>query len=141
MDEPPHPRHEITSESSRAASGEASGWARELAARAGLSEELVYKLDLCIVEIVSNIADHGYGGGPGRIRIELDLSPPGASLTFRDQAPAFDPLAFPAPVMATSIEDAQVGGLGIHMVRSSADHCAYESHGGSNVFTARFNKT
>lgn len=140
MDDPAHQRHEITLESSRAASGKASEWARERAAQMGLSEELAYKLDLCVVEMVSNIVDHGYRGGPGRISIELDRSPSGATLTFLDQAPPFDPLAVPAPVLATSLEDAQVGGLGIHMVRSSADQCRYERRDGTNVFTALFGK-
>ena len=138
MDDPAYQLHRIAIESSRAASGEASAWARELAGAAGLSEERIYALDLCIVEIVSNIVDHGYRGGPGRIWVELSLSPTAATITFLDAAPAFDPLAVPAPAMAASIEDTQIGGFGIHMVRSSATHCRYERRDGRNVFTASF---
>ena len=138
MDAPTPQRHHMTFESTRAASGEASAWARELAAQAGLSEECIYKIDLCIVELVSNIVDHGYRGGPGRIWVGFELSPDAAVLTILDQAPAFDPLSVPAPALATSIEGAQVGGFGIHMVRSSADRCSYERRDGANVFTALF---
>jgi anti-sigma regulatory factor (Ser/Thr protein kinase) len=138
MDDPARQQHSLTLESGRAASGKASEWASALAARAGLSDERVYALDLCIVEIVSNIVDHGYRGGPGRIWIDLDLSPAAAVLTFQDQAPAFDPLSVPAPILAASIEEAQVGGFGVHLVRSSSDGCHYERRNGRNVFTVRF---
>ena len=138
MDDPAYQRHSLAIESNRGASGEASAWARGLAEKAGLSEERIYALDLCIVEIVSNIVDHGYRGGPGRIWVELDLSPGAATVAFMDAAPAFNPLAVPAPAMAASIEDTQIGGFGIHMVRSSATHCRYERRDGRNVFTASF---
>ena len=138
MDDQAFGRHSIAIESSRAASGAASEWARALAAQAGLPEDRIYALDLCIVEIVSNIVDHGYGGGPGRIWLELDVSPSAATITFLDQAPAFDPLSIPAPAMADSIEEAQIGGFGIHFVRTSASACQYARRDGKNVFEVRF---
>jgi anti-sigma regulatory factor (Ser/Thr protein kinase) len=141
MDDPAFQRHSLTLESGRAASGTASAWARALAGTAALSEERAYALDLCIVEIVTNIVDHAYRGGPGQIRIELDLAPGAAILVVDDDGPAFDPMSVPAPVVADSIEDAQVGGFGIHMVRSTADECRYERRAARNVFTARFGRT
>ena len=127
-------RHSLTLESSAAASGEASAWARALAERAGLPEDRVYGLDLCIVELVSNIVDHSYAGGPGKIRLDLDFGATSATLTIVDSGPAFDPLSVPAPA-PTSLDDASVGGYGIQMVRSVADEFRYERRGGENVLT------
>jgi serine/threonine-protein kinase RsbW len=120
------------------ASAKASAWARALAQEAGLSEELTYALDLCIVELVTNIVDHSYGENPGAIQIELALGLEAAILTLVDDGPAFDPLSVPAPNTPSSIEDAAVGGYGIHMVRATADECRYERRNGQNVFTAYF---
>ena len=131
-----HQRHSLTLPSGRAASGEASAWARALAEAAGLPEDRVYGLDLCVVEIVSNVVDHAYRGGPGEIRVELAVSASGATVTIIDHGPAFDPLSVAAPVVAASLEDAEVGGLGIQMVRSTATGCRYEWREGRNVFTA-----
>ena len=131
-------RHTLTLVSSGTASGEASAWARTLAERAGWSEERVYALDLCVVEMVSNVVDHGYGGARGEIRLELDVGADAGSLTIIDQAPAFDPMSVAAPSVPTSLDDATIGGYGIHMVRSAASECRYERRGGENVFTARF---
>ena len=131
-------RHSLTLHSSRAASSEASAWARALAEAAGLPEEHAYALDLCIVEIMSNVFDHSYRGAPGEIRVGLDLGGAGAIVTISDHGPAFDPLSVPAPVVAASIDEASVGGMGIHMVRATATGCRYERRDGRNVFTAWF---
>ncbi len=138
MATPPVQRHDLTIQSSATSTEEGSAWARALAEGAGLSEERVYALDLCIVEMVSNLVDHSYGGRPGEIRLELALGQGSAILTIVDEGPAFDPLSVPAPVAAASLDDAAVGGYGIHMVRSAADACEYKRRDGRNVFTAWF---
>ena len=133
-------RHAITLESSPSASGEASAWALELAEAARLSEEQVYAMDLCIVEMVTNVVTHAYRGGAGEIRLELEVDPASASavLTIFDQGPAFDPLALPVRAAPTSLDDASIGGYGIRLVRSTADACRYERRAGWNVFRATF---
>ena len=131
-------RHTLTIDSGAGASGEASAWARELAEEAGLHQDRAYALDLCIVEMVSNIVDHSYGGRPGPITLDLDMSPAAAILTLLDEGPAFDPLSVSAPSPAPSLDEASIGGFGIHMVRTTADACRYERRGGRNVFTAFF---
>lgn len=134
----PLERHELTLASSDSASGKASEWARALAERAGLAERRAYALDLCVVEIVTNVVNHGYAGAPGPIRLELHLGRAAAILAVADEAPEFNPLALPTPAVPASLDEAIVGGYGIHMVRSTADGCRYERRGGRNVFTAYF---
>ena len=138
MGSPQHQRHKLTVRSSTTSTEEGSAWARALAEQAGLSEERVYALDLCIVEMVGNIVDYSYRGNPGEIRLELALGQGSAILTIVDEGPAFDPLSVPAPVAAASLDDASDGGYGIHMVRSAADACEYKRSDGRNVFTAYF---
>ena len=135
----PLQRHSLTLESASTSADKGSAWARELAGRLGLSEDRIAALDTCITELVSNVVDHSYREHPGEIRLELDLGPPEAAiLTVIDEGPEFDPLSVPPPVIPASLDDAQVGGLGIHLVRSYADACEYKRHQGRNVFTAWF---
>jgi len=134
----PHQRHSLALDSSVASSGEGSAWARELAEQSGLSEERIAALDLCIVELVSNIVDHSYRGQPGEICLELALGHEAAVLTVIDEGPAFDPLSVPTPAVPASLDEATIGGYGIHLVRSSADACEYERREGRNFFTAYF---
>lgn len=131
-------RHRLTLQSGGAATDRASTWARTLAEGAGWPEERIYALDLCVVEMVSNVVDHSYRGSPGEITLELDLGSAAGILTILDHGPAFDPLSVPAPAAPTSIEEAPLGGYGIHMVRTTAQECRYERREGRNVFTAFF---
>ena len=128
-------RHDLTLASGPEASGDASEWARAMAEGHGLDEDRVYALDTCVVELVTNIVDHGYAGAAGDIRLQLDLGKAAAILRLFDLAREFDPLSVPAPVKPASIEEAKVGGLGIHLVRSVSDRCEYERRDGENVFT------
>ena len=134
----PFQRHSLTLDSSVASAGKGSAWARTLAEQSGLSEERIAALDLCIVELVSNIVDHSYREQSGEIRLELDLGHGAAVLTVIDEGPAFDPLSVPAPAIPASLDEATIGGYGIHLVRSSADACEYKRREGRNVFTAYF---
>jgi serine/threonine-protein kinase RsbW len=138
MSSGPFQRHVLTLASHGGAAGEGSAWARDLAAQSKLPSGRVDALDLCIVELVTNVVNHSYRGAPGDIRLELDLAHEAAVLTVIDEGPAFDPLSVPAPVMATSLDEAKIGGFGVHLVRSSADACRYSRREGRNVFTAYF---
>jgi anti-sigma regulatory factor (Ser/Thr protein kinase) len=130
-------RHVLTLASHDGSAGEGSAWARALAERSQLPHARIDALDLCIVELVTNVVNHSYRGAAGQIRLELGLDPAAqaAMLTVIDEGPAFDPLSVPAPVMAASLEEATIGGLGVHLVRSSADRCQYQRSAGRNVFT------
>jgi anti-sigma regulatory factor (Ser/Thr protein kinase) len=135
----PLQRHSLTLPSGSGSADKGSAWARELAGKLGLSEDRITALDMCITELVSNVVDHSYREQPGEIRLQLDLGPPEAAiLTVIDDGPEFDPLSVPPPKIPTSLDDAQVGGLGIHLVRSYADACEYKRRDGRNVFTAFF---
>lgn len=141
MEIQPLQHHSITLPSGNGSADKGSAWARELAGKLGLAEEHIAALDLCITELVSNVVDHSYREQPGEIRLELDLGPPEAAiLTVIDEGPEFDPLSVPPPPMPASLEDAPIGGLGIHLVRSSADACEYRRQQGRNVFIAWFGR-
>ena len=131
-------RHTITLESGPEASGQASHWARVHAERAGLDEDKTYALDLAIVEMVTNIVDYSYKGEAGEIRLDLDVGPAAAVLKIQDRGPAFDPLSVPPPAKPRSVEEATIGGFGIHLVRSMSNGCHYERRGSQNVLTVYF---
>ncbi len=138
MDTEPLQRHSLTLDGAPDCSGKGSAWARDLAERAAVPETRIEAIDLCIVELVSNIVNHSYRGRQGEIRLELAFGRGAAILTVVDDGPAFDPLSVPAPVAPASLDEATIGGFGIHLVRSSAEGCEYERRQGKNVFIARF---
>jgi serine phosphatase RsbU (regulator of sigma subunit)/anti-sigma regulatory factor (Ser/Thr protein kinase) len=128
-------RHVLRLESSPAAPSEASIWARTLAADHAVPADRIGDLDLCVIELVSNTVFHAYSNGPGEIGLELAFGPGSVSFTIIDSGPPFDPMSVPPHVVPASLEEATIGGLGIHLVRKIAAECHYERRGHENLFT------
>lgn len=92
-----------------------------------------YALELVLDELVTNIADHG--AGPGGATIIIEVVREGATIrgSVRDDAAPFDPLRR-GPVDTTgSIEEREVGGLGVHLVRKMTNSLGYSREAGHNV--------
>ena len=57
-------------------------------------------------------------------------------LSVEDDGRAFDPLARAVPDTGLAVEEREIGGLGIHFVRSLVQDIAYERRGPLNRLTA-----
>lgn len=90
---------------------------------------LLNRLEVVFEEIVSNIVRHG--GGAGRILVRAEFlaeregGGPAVRLTVEDDGAAFDPLHLPEPEMTARLEDAQLGGLGIPLIRRLSRTVSY----------------
>ncbi len=81
----------------------------------GIAHASSLRLNLVIEELFTNTVTHGHGGDcdlTGWIKLEARKST--VSLTYLDQAPAFNPLGIaPQPIHESAIEHRKVGGLGV----------------------------
>jgi serine phosphatase RsbU (regulator of sigma subunit)/anti-sigma regulatory factor (Ser/Thr protein kinase) len=132
--------HRLTLDSSQAAPGEASLWVRTLLAECGVAPEWIAGLDLCSVEVVANIVDHAYADQQGEISLRLEVAQSYVSLSFEDNGPPFDPLVREERVLPALLEDAAIGGYGIHLVRHTADEVRYERIGNANRLSVGFGR-
>ena len=60
----------LTVAADSAAAATASEWARALGERLGLDERDLYRLDLCITELVTNVASYAYADRGGAIELQ-----------------------------------------------------------------------
>jgi anti-sigma regulatory factor (Ser/Thr protein kinase) len=130
--------HRLTVTGDASAVATASAWIRSLGNHAELPPGDVFRLDLCVSELVANIADYGYAADdPRDIAVRVDSVPNGMRVEIADAGKPFDPLAVPPPPLPApaSVADAPVGGFGIHLVRTYADECRYERRDERNVFS------
>jgi serine/threonine-protein kinase RsbW len=88
-----------------------------------LSTSARFNVELAFEEIAINIIQHG---GARDIEVAVAIEPHEAVLTFEDDGIPFDPLEQPSPELPSSIEEAQVGGLGLMLVRKMAARMTYE---------------
>lgn len=93
-----------------------------------------YALDLAIEELVSNIIKYGYDDkSEHTIRIDMDLQPRHVILTIEDDGHAFNPLEQVKPDTTRPIEERQIGGLGLHMVRELSEKLEHRREGDRNI--------
>lgn len=95
---------------------------------AGLDDQAIYDVLLAVDEICTNIITHGYAGmDPGSIILNVEFAPQALVVTISDFGHAFEPVEPPAPDANASIEEREIGGLGLFFVFSSVDDIQYES--------------
>jgi anti-sigma regulatory factor (Ser/Thr protein kinase) len=116
-----------------------AGWIKARA-RQELSADTSFAIELCLEEAVANIIMYGGGAKGDRLEITIELERNGGTLVARieDTGREFDPTQFPPLSVAKSLEEAKVGDLGIHLMRSFASGMHYERRDGRNRLTLRF---
>ena len=106
------------------------------AERLRLPPEAVHQVTLVLDELVTNIVT--YGVKPDETRpITVQLSHGGGVLkiVLSDPGRPFDPLTVKPPDTTATLEERQIGGLGVHLARSFMDQLDYRYDGGKNQLT------
>ena len=100
---------------------------------------LQMKIDVAVEELFVNIASYAYApdSGSATVRMEVEENPKTVVITFADHGVRYDPLAKEDPDVTLSINDREIGGLGIFMVKKSMDDMIYAYENGQNILTIR----
>ena len=99
------------------------------------------QIDIAIDELFSNIALYAYNPetGPATVRVEVVKEPLAVVITFIDKGIPYDPLQQEDPNTKLPIEEREVGGLGIYMVKKTMDEVTYSYKDGQNILTIKKN--
>jgi anti-sigma regulatory factor (Ser/Thr protein kinase) len=98
-----------------------------------IPEAVMFHVTLALDELLTNIISYGFSDG-SRHKITASISIDGDVLEAEtvDDGIAFDPLARPSPKLDLSVEEREIGGLGIHFIRRVMDHVDYRRIDGRN---------
>ncbi len=90
-------------------------------------------LKLAVHEICVNIIEHAYHGRPGKIQISFQIANPPAKIVVElcDQGDAANVANFVQP----NLEEPQVKGYGLYLVKNLVDNVDYSRIGGTNQWT------
>ena len=91
-------------------------------------------VNVVLDELLNNAISYGFAGRErGEVTVQAELREDRLAVTLTDDGRPFDPFAAAAPDTARSVEDRQIGGLGIHLVRQLMDEVSYHRRTGRNV--------
>jgi len=101
-----------------------------------ISRDICRKVNMVFDELLSNIISYAYADDEEhQIDIRIDLTDERLTITISDDGIPFNPYASAVPDTALSIAERDIGGVGIHLVRSVMDEVSYKRRIDRNVVT------
>ncbi len=114
--------------------GEVNAAFAEFAEAHALPPAVRRSLNIALDELLANALSHGRVGlDPASVTVEVELDQDHVTVTLTDDGTPFDPFGQDAPDTTLSVEERQIGGLGIHLVRQLMDHVSYQRREDHNV--------
>ncbi|MGN0915539.1 MAG: ATP-binding protein [Succinivibrio sp.] len=98
---------------------------------------LLPKTQLIVEELLANICSYAYGGNGGAAtfacgQVDYD-GKPAIMIQLTDEGKPYDPfLESKTPDITATVEDRQIGGLGLYLVKELASHYSYFRMDNSN---------
>lgn len=112
-----------------------SAWLTQSIKAMGGSDEHIFNFDLCANEAVTNIISYGYADqGEHEIILDIALADNIFCLSIEDDGSPFNPLEKPEHTSPHSLEEAQIGGLGVDLILKIMKKCYYTRVNGKNIF-------
>lgn len=98
-----------------------------------------FPFEVALDEVCMNVIMHGTRAGESPPALSISLSYEGGEVTMviEDDGVAFDPLVVAAPDIEAPLEEREIGGLGVFLVRELMDHVSYAHTGSHNRLTMR----
>ncbi|MCL2014203.1 MAG: ATP-binding protein [Oscillospiraceae bacterium] len=104
--------------------------------KADCSVKMRTQISIAVEEIFVNIANYAYSPEIGSVTIRLTAGDE-IIISFEDNGKPYNPFEGTGPDITTDVQEREVGGLGIFMVRSIMDSVEYRRVGDKNVFVMK----
>ncbi|MEI8393650.1 MAG: ATP-binding protein [Rhodospirillaceae bacterium] len=102
----------------------------------GVPESVIFKLNLALDEVLTNIIDYAYDEeGEHEIILRVVLVREILSAEVVDDGRPYDPTLTPDPDTGLSLDDRPIGGLGIYFAKRMMDRVVYVRDGNRNRLT------
>ena len=92
---------------------------------------------VAVEEIFVNVANYAYGDGVGDVTISIGFDKESRMVTLRisDKGVPFNPLNNADPDITLSVEEREIGGLGIYITKKTMDVVNYAFENEENILT------
>lgn len=99
--------------------------AMEYLGAAGVDARATHHVALVIDEMLTNVMSHGAAHG-GAVRVRIDILPDRVTAEIIDPGLPFDPRTAPVPDLEADVENREIGGVGLLLVRTLTSELHYE---------------
>ena len=107
-----------------------------VAERLGIEPSTALQLQLAVEEAVVNVMDYAYPPDTvGMVTVATTTDGQSLEIVISDSGTPFDPTEQEKADISLSVEERQIGGLGILLVNEIMDAVSYERKDGKNVLT------
>jgi sigma-B regulation protein RsbU (phosphoserine phosphatase) len=114
-------------------------WVAQLGRTWRWSEANQFRIDQALAEAVTNVIEYAFDNTePREIAISVERKDGATLFLIADEGVAFDPLHASAKPLDISLEVADPGGWGLHLIRNCCDRCSYERVRNTNRLTLAF---
>lgn len=98
-----------------------------------------HRMNVVLDDVLSNIMSHGYANPVDHvITIEFNLGSKQLDVVVTDDGRPFDPLSHRRPNPRAGLEEFEIGGLGIELIRQLTHKVNYRRCGDQNILTLTF---
>ena len=101
------------------------------------SMKTIMQMELVIEEIFVNVASYAYRPNVGNVTICKEVDDKSITISFIDSGVDYNPLEHEDPDINAEIDDREIGGLGIFLVKKNVDEVSYERKDGQNILTIK----
>ncbi len=99
-----------------------------------LPHEAIFRVNLAVEEVVTNIIKYGYDDtGAHTVTLNIALLPGIIRLQIKDDGHPFNPLEAPEPDIHLPLDQRQIGGLGLYLVRATVSQIVYRRENDANI--------
>lgn len=101
--------------------------------------KITMQVELVIEEIFMNVASYAYCPDVGIVTIQksFDKEPRALNLTFIDAGHPYNPLEHKDPDTSLGVDEREIGGLGIFLIKKNVDAISYERRNNKNILSIK----
>ena len=109
----------------------------EFAEQCGIGMPIALKVNMVFDELLTNIISYAHGEDDAEHHIEISIACTAARLSIRiaDDGVPFNPFTREDPDTRLALDDREIGGLGILLVKKTMDETAYQRRHDRNIVT------
>jgi sigma-B regulation protein RsbU (phosphoserine phosphatase) len=108
----------------------------EFAKQCDIPMPVSLKVNLVFNELLNNVISYAYGDEEEHsIKVIMERSGERLSISISDDGLPFNPFTREDPDTTLSLEDREIGGLGIHLVKKTMDEATYQRRHNRNIVT------